>query len=103
MTMRRAQLSTFYLHTFCSELTTSQKNRSTRITLPGRALETQSCQARQPFRCRVEHGAVLGDEGKAVGCRIPTALLSERVMPARRFPPPWSVEEQEVARTRRLG
>jgi hypothetical protein len=24
--------------------------------------------------------------------RIPAALLSERFMPARRFPPPWSVE-----------
>jgi len=30
----------------------------------------------------------LGDEGKAAGCRIPAALLSERVMPTRRFPPP---------------
>jgi hypothetical protein len=31
--------------------------------------KTQSCQARQPFRCRVEGtgDAVLGDEGKAVG------------------------------------
>jgi hypothetical protein len=30
---------------------------------------------RQPCRRRVRHGAVLGDEGKAVGSRIPTALL----------------------------
>jgi hypothetical protein len=28
--------------------------------------------------------------------RISAALLSERIMPARRFPPPWSVEELDA-------
>jgi hypothetical protein len=37
------------------------------------------------------HGAVLGDEGKAVGCRIPAALLSERKISAQKEAA-WRVE-----------
>jgi hypothetical protein len=37
-----------------------------------------------------------GTKAKPLACNPPTALLSARAMPARRFPPPWSVEEQDA-------
>jgi hypothetical protein len=37
-----------------------------------------------------------------LACNPPTALLSARAMPARRFPPPWSVEEQDACYVRRI-
>jgi hypothetical protein len=49
--------------------------------------------------CRSEpnvSGARYGDEGKAVGSVLPTALLIFEplsFMPTRRFPPPWTAEE----------
>ena len=41
-------------------------------------------------------GAILGTKAKPLACNPPTALLSARAMPARRFPPPWPVEEQDA-------
>ena len=38
-----------------------------------------------------------GTKAKPLACNPPTALLSARAMPARRFRPPWSVEEQDAA------
>ena len=37
-----------------------------------------------------------GTKAKPLACNPPTALLSARAMPARRFPPPWSAEEQDA-------
>ena len=60
--------------------------------------EPKTAKLDNPCRCRVRdwgRGKVLGDEGKAVGesasrrlCCLSVSCLT------RRFPPPWSVEEQ---------
>jgi hypothetical protein len=80
---------------FCAKTEAQpQKSRRGSASFPSRATKPPKAEpARQPRRCRVVrvrgHGAVLGDEGKAVGCAGGFAVSPQ--MTTRRFPPPWIV------------
>src|SRR5215472_14461664 len=91
---RRCTNSAYF---FARDSATSQKSHSTSVAGFGKPkaakLDNPSDAA---LRERGARRRSWGTKAKPLACNPPTALLSARAMPARRFPPPWSVEEQDA-------
>jgi hypothetical protein len=57
----------------------------------GEGIRLASLPVRQPNECLPKKAARMGDEGKAVGCVTPTALLSVVPSTLRRHPIGWPI------------